>query len=85
MLRINWIEKRTKKSIMVDLQSRRELLAPMIKEEIAFFGHAWRNNMCNLVKTCILGMMPGKEEGAPSMQYTLMTLIIDQRYPWKKT
>ena len=35
--------------------------------KIVFFGHAWRNNWCNLVKACILGMMPGKRRrgGAP--------------------
>ena len=33
--------------------------AQIIKRKMAFFGHACRNNKCNLVKTCILGMMPG--------------------------
>ena len=34
-----------------------------------FFGHAFRNNKCNLVKTCILGMMSGKRRrGRPRMQ-----------------
>ena len=33
-------------------------------------GHACRNNKCSLVKTCILGMMPGKRRrGRPRMQY----------------
>ena len=30
------------------------------EQKNCFFGHACRNNKCNLVKTCILGMMPGK-------------------------
>ena len=70
MLRISWTEKRTNKSILNELQTRRELLAQIIKRKMAFFGHACRNNKCNLVKTCILGMMSGKRRrGRPRMQY----------------
>ena len=58
------------KSILDELQTRRELLVQIIKRKLAFFGHACRNNKCNLVKTCILGMMPGKKRrGRPRMQY----------------
>ena len=32
----------------------------LIKRKMALFGHACRNNKCNLVKVCILGMMLGK-------------------------
>ena len=60
LLRVRWTEKRTNKSILDELQTRLELLAQSIKRKIAFFGHACRINKCNLVKTCILGMMPGK-------------------------
>ena len=60
LLRISWTEKRTNKSILDELQTRRELVANIIKRNMAFFGHSCRNNKCNLVKTCILGMMPGK-------------------------
>ena len=58
----------TNKSIglLDELQTRRELLAQIIRRKMAFFGHACRNNNCNIVKTCILGMMSGKEEGAPN-------------------
>ena len=53
-----------------ELQTRRELLAQIIKRKMAFFGHACRNNKCNLVKTCLLGMMSGKRRrGRPRMQY----------------
>ena len=70
MLRISWTEKRTNKSILNELQTRRELLAQIIKRKLAFFGHACRNNKCNLVKTCILGMMSGeRRRGRPRMQY----------------
>ena len=70
MLRISWTEKRTNKSILNELQTRRELLAQSIKRKMAFFCHACRNNKCNLVKTCILGMMSGKRRrGRPRMQY----------------
>ena len=68
--RVSWTEKRTNKSILNELQTRRELLAQIIKRKMAFFGHACRNNKCNLVKTCILGMMSGKRRrGRPRMQY----------------
>ena len=63
MRRISWTKKRTNKSILDELQTRRELLAQIIKRKMAFFGHACcicRNNKCTLVKTCILGMISGK-------------------------
>ena len=70
LLRITWTEKRTNKSILDELQTRRELLAQIIKRKMSFFGHACRNNKCNLVKICILGMMPGKRrKGRARMQY----------------
>ena len=85
MLRISWTEKRTNKSILNELQTRRELLAQIIKRKMAFFGHACSNNKCNLVKTCILGMMSGKEEGGVLGCNTLITSINGQGHPWKKT
>ena len=42
---------------------------PKLSKKMAFFGHACRNNKCNLVKTCILGMMSGKRRRRPRMQY----------------
>ena len=79
MLRISWTEIRTNKSILDELQTRRELLAQIIKRKMAFFEHACRNNKCNLVKTCILGMMSGKRRrGRPRMQY------IDNIKKWTK-
>ena len=64
------MQKRTNKSVLDELQTRRKLLAQIIRRKIAFFRHACRNKKCNPVKTCILGMMSGKEEGPPRMQYT---------------
>ena len=76
---ISWTEKRTNKTKLDELQTRRELLAQIIKRKLAFFGHARRNNMCYLVKTCILGMMPGKRRrGHPRIQY------IGNIKKWKK-
>ena len=70
LLRISWTQKRTNKSILDERQTRRELLAQIIKRKMAFLRHACRNNKCNLVKICILGMMPGKRRrGRPRMQY----------------
>ena len=69
LLRISWTGKRPSKSTRDDLQTSRELLAQIIKRKMPLFGHACRNNKCNLVKTCILGMMPGKRRrGRPKMQ-----------------
>ena len=70
ILRISWTEKRTNKSILNELQTRRELHAQIMKRKMAFFGHACRNNKCNLVQTCILGMMSDvgeKKKGAPQV------------------
>ena len=56
-------------SILNDLQTRRELLAQIIKIWLSLDMHAETINS-NLVKTCILGMMPGKRRrGHPGMQY----------------
>ena len=71
------------KSILDELQTRRELLAQIIKRKMAFFGHACRNNKCNLVKTCILGMMPGKRRSSPGCN-TSITSRSGQRHPWRK-
>ena len=70
LLRISWTEKRTNKRILDKLQTRCELLVQIIKRKTTFFGHVCRNNKCDLVKTCILGMMPLKRRrGRPRMQY----------------
>ena len=85
MLRISWTEKRTNKSILDELQTRCEILAQNIKRKIAFFGHACRNNKCKLVKTCVLGMMPGKRRRGASGCNTSITSKSGQGHPWKKT
>ena len=79
LLLTSWTEKGTNKSIQDELLTRRELLYQIIKRKMAFFGHARRNNKCNLVKTCNLGMMPAKRRrGRPRMQY------IDNIKKWKR-
>ena len=56
-----------------------------IKRKMAFFEHACRNDRCNLVKTCILRMMPGeRRRGAPGCD-TLITSRSGQGHPWKTT
>ena len=43
---------------------------PKYQKKMSFIGHACRNNKCNLVTTCTLGIMPGKRrKGRPGMQY----------------
>ena len=61
-----------------------ELLVQIIKRKMAFFGHACRNNKCKLVKTCILGMMPGKRRRDAPGCNTSITSRSGQRHPWKK-
>ena len=64
------MKKMTNKSILAEHQARRELFAQIIKRKMDFFGHACKNNKCNIVKTCIFGMMPAKRRrGRPRMQY----------------
>ena len=62
---IGWMKKRTNKGILDELQTRYEVHAQIIKIKMAFFRHACSNNRCNLVKACILGMMPEKKNRTP--------------------
>ena len=80
------MKKRTNKSILDYIQTRRELLAKIIKRRMTTFERARRNNRCDLVKTCILGMMPGKKNRATqySVGPTLITSRSGQGHPWKK-
>ena len=85
MLRISWPEKRTNKSILDELKDANSL--PKLSKEkwLSLDMHAERNNKCNLVKTCILGMMSGKiRRGAPGCN-TYITSISGQGHPWTKT
>ena len=52
----------------------------IIKRKMAFFGHACRNNKCNLVKTC-----RDKEVGGAPGCNAPITSRSGQRHPWKKT
>ena len=40
----------------MNLKQDANSLPKIIKRKMAFFGHACRNNRCDLVKTCIHGM-----------------------------
>ena len=62
--------------LFVEDVSQLELLAQIIKRKMAFFGDACRNNKCNLVKTCILGMMSREkeEDGAPGCNTSIDTI-----------
>ena len=79
---ITTTEKMTNKIILDELQTRRELLAQIINRKMAFFGHACRNNKCNLVKTCILRMMLGKRMDAPGCNTSIASRS-GQGHPWK--
>ena len=58
------------KCTLDELKTRRQLLVQNIKRKMTFFGHACCYNKCDMVKTCILIMMPGeRRRGRPMMQY----------------
>ena len=65
LLRISWTEKTTNKSILDELQTRRELLAQIIKRKMAFLGYSCRNNKCNLVDMHSRNDAGKEKKGAP--------------------
>ena len=58
---------------------------PNYQKKMAFIGHACRNNKCSLVKTCILGMMPGKRRRGALGCNPSITSGSGQGHPRKKT
>ena len=53
------------KSVLHELQTRGEILDQIVNENGII--STCRQNTCNLVKTCMLGMMPGKRKGRTKM------------------
>ena len=80
MLRISWTEKRTNESILDELQTRRELLAQITKRKMAVFGHAFRNNKCNLV-----GNSSSVKRWWPTIIRDLQWRIVGSRGPGART
>ena len=78
-------DKLINKSILDELHTRCDLRAQITYREMAFFGNTCRNNKCNHVETCILGLMPGKRRrGAPGCN-TSITSRSGRVHRWKKT
>ena len=55
MMRISWMEKRTDNSILQDLDIKRELLGPVRKRKLSYFGHLCGDHGCQITKTVVEG------------------------------
>ena len=73
--------------ILDEFDTRRGLLEQITQMPMAFFQHACRNNVVDLLKACIRGMMPGETKGRPRMQFADETNNIKNwtRHPWEKS
>ena len=60
MLRISWKERRTNDSVMLELNTTRQLLGLVLRRKLSFLGHTHREGGCQLVKTVIQGKVPEK-------------------------
>ena len=70
MLRISWKERRTNDSVMLELNTTRQLLGLVLRRKLSFLGHTHREGGCQLVKTVIQGKVPGKRRrGRPRASY----------------
>ena len=70
MLRISWKERRTNDSVMLELNTTRQLLGLVLRRKLSFLGHTHREGGCQLVKTVIQGKVPGKRRrGKPRASY----------------
>ncbi len=70
MLRISWKERRTNESVMLQLNTTRQLLGFVLRRKLSYFGHTHREGGCALVKSVIQGKLPGKRRrGRPRASY----------------
>ena len=70
MLRISWKERRTNDSVMLELNTTRQLLGLVLRRKLSLLGHTHREGGCQLVKTVIQGKVPGKRRrGRPRASY----------------
>ena len=70
MLRISWKERRTNDSVMLELNTTRQLLGLVLRRKLSFLGHTHREGGCQLVKTVIQGKVTGKRRrGRPRASY----------------
>ena len=70
MLGISWREHRTNKSILEELDVKRELMAKVVKLKIHNFGHVARGSAEQLALTVLEGSMEGTHyQGKPKRQW----------------
>ena len=60
MLRVSWTEHRTDESILLELNTTRQLLGFVVRRKLSYFGHTMRDGGCELVKCVIQGKVSGK-------------------------
>ena len=67
MLRVSWTEHRTDESILLELNTTRQLLGFVVRRQLFYFGHTMRDGGCELVKCVIQGKVSGKRRrGRPN-------------------
>ena len=70
LLRVKWDDKRTNKSILEELEVKRELVSIVMKRKLSFFGHAIRNENCTLMKDILQGSIESsRKQGRPRTNY----------------
>ena len=71
MLRVSWTEHRTDESILLELNTTRQLLGFVVRRKLSYFGHTMRDGGCELVKCMIQGKVSGKRRrGRPKTSYS---------------
>ena len=55
MLRVSWTKHRTDESILLELNTTRQLLGFVVRRKLSYFGHTMRDGGCELVKCVIQG------------------------------
>ena len=76
MLRVSWTEHRTDESILLQLNTTRQLLGFVVRRKLSYFGHTIRSGgcelaKCELVKYVAQGKVSGKRRrGRPKTSYS---------------
>ena len=71
MLRISWTQHRTNESILIEINTSRQLLGFVVRRKLSYYGHTIRDGGCELVKCVIQGKVSGKRRrGRPNTSYS---------------
>ena len=71
LLRVSWTEHRTDESILLELNTTRQLLGFVVRRKLSYLGHTMRDGGCELVKCVIQGKVNGKRRrGRPNTSYS---------------